>query len=228
MDSEKKDDEYLKKNKDIIENYKTRLEELKFLRNEMFNKGMTYDSEEIQKNLIETREIYMKQEKEFYDLLGNITDCLNQKKDEEKEKLQELKFLRNEVQFNYCQCYVERAKIENQTNFHNTTKLSSFAKIQHSKVEKLIEEQKEHDKKILEIMGIFLSIFSLIGVNLSFFSNIKDISVWNILLLVIVINVSLSETIKVIFSIIRKEKVETVVEKIFRKIVTCTKEKTKN
>jgi hypothetical protein len=85
----------------------------------------------------------------------------------------------------------------------------------------------DHDKRILEMMGIFLSVFSLIGVNLSFFSKIKDISVWNILLLVIVINVSLSDAIKVIFSIIRKEKVETVIEKIFRKIITCIKEKTK-
>lgn len=211
----------------IIKKDELRLKELDSLRNKMFNEGLTYDSKNIQDNLIETRKIYMEQEKEFYGLLGNITDCLNQKKDEKKEKLQELKFLRNEVQFNYCQCYVERAKIENQTNFHNTTKLNSFAKTQHSKVEKLIEEQKEHDKKILEIMGIFLSIFSLIGVNLSFFSNIKDISVWNILLLVIVINVSLSDAIKVIFSIIRKEKVETVIEKIFRKIITCIKEKTK-
>ena len=227
MNAEKKYKEYSKKINDIIENYKTRLEELNNLRNEMFGKGMTYDSEEIQKNLIETRKIYMEQEKEFYVLLGNITDCLSQKKDEKKEILQELKFLRNEVQFNYCQCYMERAKIENQTNFHNTTKLSSFAKIQHSKVENLIEDQKEHDKKILEIMGVFLSIFSLIGVNLSFFSNIKDVSVWNILLLVIVINVSLSEAIKVIFSVIRKEKVETIAEKIFKTIVNCIKEKTK-
>lgn len=86
---------------------------------------------------------------------------------------------------------------------------------------------KEYQNKILEIMGIFLSIFSLIRVNLSFFSKIKDISIWNILLLVIVINVSLSDAIKVIFSIIRKEKVETIVEKIFRKIITCIKEKTK-
>ena len=99
---------------------------------------------------------------------------------------------------------------------------------QNKKLEDNTDKINNHDKRILEIMGIFLSIFSIIGVNLSFFSNIKDVSIWNILLLVIVINVSLSETIKVIFSIIRKEKVETVVEKIFRKIVTCTKEKTKN
>ena len=167
----------------IIKKDELRLKELNNLRNKMFNEGLTYDSKIIQDNLIETRKIYMEQEKEFYDLLGNIADCLNQKKNEEKEKLQELKFLRNEVQFNYCQCYVERAKIENQTNFHNTTKLNSFAKTQHSKVEKLIEEQKEHDKKILEIMGIFLSIFSVIGLGVTGILNIQDNLPTNILLI---------------------------------------------
>ena len=80
----------------IIKKDELRLKELNNLRNKMFNEGLTYDSKIIQDNLIETRKIYMEQEKEFYDLLGNITDCLNQKKNEEKEKLQELKFLRNE------------------------------------------------------------------------------------------------------------------------------------
>ena len=227
MDSEEKYKEYSKKVNDIIEKYKTRLDELNSLRNEMFKRGMTYDSKEIKESLHETRKIYMEQEKLFYDLLHDVTNYLNSENNEKIEILQKFKFLRNEIQFNYYQCFAERTKIENQTNFHNTAKLSSFAEIQHSKVENLIEDQKEHDKKILEIMGVFLSIFSLIGVNLSFFSNIKDVSVWNILLLVIVINVSLSKAIKVIFSVIRKEKVETIAEKIFKTIVNCIKEKTK-
>lgn len=227
MDAEKKYKEYSKKINDIIENYKTRLEELSNLRNEMFGKGMTYDSEEIQKSLHETRKIYMKQGELFYDLLHDVTNYLYSENNEKIEILQEFKFLRNEIQFNYYQCFAERTKIENQTNFHNTAKLSSLAKNQHLKMENLIKEQKEYDKKILEIMGVFLSIFSLIGVNLSFFSNIKDVSVRNILLLVIVINVSLSEAIKAIFSVIRKEKVETVSEKIFKTIVNYIKEKTK-
>ena len=227
MDSEKKYGEYSKKINDIIGNYKTRLDELSKLRKEMFSKGMNYDSEEIQKSLDETRKIYMKQEKLFYDLLHDVTNYLNSENNEKIEILQEFKFLRNEIQFNYYQCFAERTKIENQTNFHNTAKLSSLAKNQQLKMENLIKEQKEYDKKILEIMGVFLSIFSLIGVNLSFFSNIKDVSVWNILLLVIVINVSLSEAIKVIFSVIRKEKVEIIAEKIFKTIVNWIKEKTK-
>lgn len=121
-------------------------------------------------------------------------------------------------------------------DFYNKELSSQKSELQknNESIEKQDEELKknkkkidDHDKRILEMMGIFLSIFSLIGVNLSFFSNVKDISVWNILLLVIVINLSLSDAIKVLFSIIRKEKVETVTEKIFRVIITCVKEKTK-
>lgn len=121
-------------------------------------------------------------------------------------------------------------------DFYNKKLSSQKSELQknNESIEKQGEELKkntkkinDHDKRILEMMGIFLSIFSLIGVNLSFFSNVKDISVWNILLLVIVINLSLSDAIKVIFSIIRKEKAETVIEKIFRGIITCVKEKTK-
>lgn len=183
MDLKVKYDDYFKKNKDIIEIYKTRLDELNNLRNEMFKKGMTYDSEEIQKSLIETRQIYMKQEKMFYTLLHDVTNYFNSKKNEENEILQEFKFLRNEIQLNYYQCFAERTKIENQTNFHNTAKLSSLAKNQHLKMENLIKEQKEYDKKILEIMGIFLSIFSVIGLGITGILNIQDNLPTNILLI---------------------------------------------
>ena len=192
MDLKVKYDDYFKKNKDIIEIYKTRLDELNNLRNEMFKKGMTYDSEEIQKSLIETRQIYMKQEKMFYTLLHDVTNYFNSKKNEENEILQEFKFLRNEIQLNYYQCFAERTKIENQTNFHNTAKLSSLAKNQHLKMENLIKEQKEYDKKILEIMGIFLSIFSIIGLGTSSILNIENnhFAIWSMICGVILITMS--------------------------------------
>lgn len=202
MDLKEKYDDYFKKNKDIIAIYKTRLDELNNLRNEMFKKGMTYDSEEIQKSLIETRQIYMKQEKMFYDLLQDVTNYINSENNEKNEKLQEFKFLKNEIQFNYCQCFAERTKIENQTNFHNTGKIDKAIKTQYSKLENLIEEQKEHDKKILEIMGIFLSIFSIIGVNLSFFSKFESLHWTHWIILILVINITLVQTIKVIFNLI--------------------------
>ena len=127
----------------------------------------------------------------------------------------------------YIQSLQEKTKIDNEIHSFNMMKAYQNILSQKKELKKLIKDGEERDKKILEMMWIFLSIFSLIGVNLSFFSNIKDIDIWNILLLIVVINVSLSDAIKVIFSIIRKEKVETIVEKIFRKIITCIKEKTK-
>lgn len=183
MDSEEKYREYSKKINDIIEKYKTRLDELTKQRKKMFDKGMNYDSEEIQKSLMETRQIYMEQGKMFYDLLHDVTNYLNSENNEKIEILQEFKFLRNEIQFNYYQCFAERTKIENQTNFHNTAKLSSLAKNQHLKMENLIKEQKEYDKKILEIMGIFLSIFSVIGLGITGILNIQDNLPTNILLI---------------------------------------------
>jgi len=45
----------------------------------------------------------------------------------------------------------------------------------------LINEQKKYDKKILEIMGIFLSIFSVIGLGVSSLSkkeNFKNSNTW--------------------------------------------------
>ena len=183
MDSEEKKREYSKKINDIIEKYKTRLDELNKQRKKMFDKGMNYDSEEIQNNLIETRQIYREQEKMFYDLLHDITNYLNSKNNEKSEILQELKFLRNEVQFNYYQCFAERTKIENQTNFYNISKVDKAIKIQYSKLENLVEKQKEYDKKILELMGIFLSIFSVIGLGVTGILNIQDNLPTNILLI---------------------------------------------
>ena len=183
MDSEEKFRKFSIRCNKIIEKHRFRLDKLNSLRSEMFNSGATHDSKEIQESLGETRRIYMEQEKEFYVLLYEITDYINFKKNEKSEILQELKFLRNEIQFNYYQCFAERTKIENQTNFHNTAKLSLNAKNQSLKVENLIEEQKEYDKKILEIMGIFLSVFSVIGLGVTGILNIQDNLPTNILLI---------------------------------------------
>ena len=183
MDSEEKYREYSKKINDIIEKYKTRLDELNKQRKKMFDKGMNYDSEEIQKSLMETRQIYMEQGKMFYTLLHDVTNYFNSKKNEENEILQKLQFLRNEIQFNYYQCFAERMKIENQTNFYNVGKIDKAIKEQYSKLENLVEKQKEYDKKILELMGIFLSIFSVIGLGVTGILNIQDNLPTNILLI---------------------------------------------
>ena len=188
---------------------------------------LTYEDEEKQNYAQKVSNMYITFSKEMYKLIEEMNEYMNETKKRENI-IQELKELRIDCIMVYIQSLQEKAKIDNEIHNFNMTKAYQNILSQKKELKKLIKDGEERDKKILEIMGIFLSIFSIIGVNLSFFSNIKDANIWNILLLVIVINVSLSETIKVIFSIIRKEKVETVVEKIFRKIVTCTKEKTKN
>ncbi len=223
-EQQKKYEKFSKEFNKIIEKYRDKLNELKNSRKEMYemykmyDDSMIYDSEEFQKNISETRKLYMQEEEEFYQFLITITNYLNLINGKEKIPLN-IRELRIEAQFHYCQCFIERSKIENQVNFHNTNKIDKVIKAQYSKLEILIKEQKQYDKKILEIMGIFLAVFSLIGVNLSFFSNLKEMSIWEIILLIVVINVILSDTIKVIFSIIRKEKIETLVEKIIHKLI---------
>ncbi len=58
-------------------------------------------------------------------------------------------------------------------------------------IEKLKAEIKDHDRNTLNIMGIFLSIFSLIGVNLSFFTNFESNSIISWIFLIIVVNLTL-------------------------------------
>lgn len=209
MDSEEKYREYSKKINDIIEKYKTRLDELNKLRKEMFSKGMNYDSEEIQKSLIETRQIYIEQEKMFYDLLHDVTNYLNSKNNEKNEILQKLKFLRNEIQFNYYQCFAERTKIENQTNFYNVGKIDKAIKEQYSKLENLVEKQKEYDKKILELMGIFLSIFSVVGISASSILNLQN----NHISVLLMINGFVLITMTGLFYLIKFEKEKFIISK---------------
>ena len=67
------------------------------------------------------------------------------------------------------------------------------------------EKIKEYQNKILEIMGIFLSIFSLIGINISFFHNVGNIGILEIVFLAIMINLILVTSIKTIFDLIDKK-----------------------
>lgn len=56
---------------------------------------------------------------------------------------------------------------------------------------------------MLNIMGAFLALFSLIGVNFSFFSQFKSDKVWEWVILTIVVNASLVSAIVVIFICIK-------------------------
>lgn len=188
--------------------------------------NLTYEDEEKQNYAQKVANMYIAFSNEMYKLIEEMNKYMNETKKQENI-IQELKELRIDCIMVYIQSLQEKTKIDNEIHSFNMMKAYQNILSQKKELKKLIKDGEERDKKILEMMGIFLSIFSLIGVNLSFFSNIKDIDIWNILLLIVVINVLLSDAIKVIFSIIRKEKVETIIEKIFRKIITCIKEKTK-
>lgn len=221
MEQEEQYSEFGKKYEKIGSDYDIR----KIKKPENYN-NLTYEDEEKQIYAQEVANMYIAFSKEMYKLIEEMNKYMNETKKQENI-IQELKELRIDCIMVYIQSLQEKTKIDNEIHSFNMMKAYQNILSQKKELKKLIKDGEERDKKILEMMGIFLSIFSLIGVNLSFFSNIKDVSVWNILLLVIVINVSLSEAIKVIFSVIRKEKVETISEKIFKTIVNCIKEKTK-
>ena len=54
-------------------------------------------------------------------------------------------------------------------------------------------------------MGIFISIFSLIQVNLTFFSKFESLHWLSWVILILVINITLAQTIKVIFNLIHQK-----------------------
>nr|DAY02944.1 MAG TPA: hypothetical protein [Caudoviricetes sp.] len=221
MNQEEQYNEFGKKYEKIGSDYDIR----KIKKPENYN-NLTYEDEEKQNYAQKAANMYIAFSNEMYKLIEEMNKYMNETKKRENI-IQELKELRIDCIMVYIQSLQEKTKIDNEIHSFNMMKAYQNILSQKKELKKLIKDGEERDKKILEMMGIFLSIFSLIGVNLSFFSNIKDIDIWNILLLIVVINVLLSDAIKVIFSIIRKEKVETIVEKIFRKIITCIKEKTK-
>lgn len=221
MNQEEQYNEFGKQYEKIGSDYDIR----KIKKPENYN-NLTYEDEEKQNYAQKAANMYIAFSNEMYKLIEEMNKYMNETKKRENI-IQELKELRIDCIMVYIQSLQEKTKIDNEIHSFNMMKAYQNILSQKKELKKLIKDGEERDKKILEMMGIFLSIFSLIGVNLSFFSNIKDIDIWNILLLIVVINVLLSDAIKVIFSIIRKEKVETIVEKIFRKIITCIKEKTK-
>ena len=81
---------------------------------------------------------------------------------------------------------------------------------QQEELKKQRNELKEHDKNILNMMGIFLAIFSLIGINISFFASTfsnssgKPIEVCEFLKYLLGVNVILVLAIMTVFELIRR------------------------
>ena len=191
---QKKYKEFAKKFNKILDQSSNRLEELKKLREEMYKKNISYDSEEFQKNISETREIYLEKAENFYNLLDDIKNYFNSINRKIEEISKELIDLKNEIQFNYCYCCIEKIKIENQVTFRNTGKIDNAIKKQkqNSKLRKNSDKIDNHDKRILEMMGIFLSIFSVIGLGVSSILNFENnhCAIWLIICGVILITIS--------------------------------------
>ena len=119
-----------------------------------------------------------------------------------------------EIHANSYNFVVQRLEILKLRTNSNANLFITESKINHH--EKIMEEQKRkieyHDRNMLNIMGILLAIFSLVGINMGTFGAIKEeTSIKEIITLVIIINLSLSFSMGMLFLYIklifnRKEK----------------------
>ena len=107
-------------------------------------------------------------------------------------------------------------ELENKINTHD------------KKIEEHEKAVKEQERNMMTIMGIFISIFSLIQVNLSFFSHFEGKNLQSWIVLILVINITLVQTIKVIFNLIHQKYnnqeniISLINKKICDKILLCT------
>ena len=126
---------------------------------------LKYTSEEKQNYMIAMLKIYKIFSDEMYKLYTEISKYMNDTK--EQEIIYDIKFLRIECIFQYTNATVEAFKIQHENNQYNFDGTFSTLKIYKEEILKLKKEAEEHDKKILEMMGIFLTIFSVIGLGVS-------------------------------------------------------------
>ena len=126
---------------------------------------LKYTSEEKQNYMIAMLKIYKIFSDEMYKLYTEISKYMNDTK--EQEIIYDIKFLRIECIFQYTNATVEAFKIQHENNKYNFDGTFSTLKIYKEEILKLKKEAEEHDKKILEMMGIFLTIFSVIGFGVS-------------------------------------------------------------
>lgn len=86
---------------------------------------------------------------------------------------------------------------------YNTFVTMEKIREQQEKLEIQTERVENHDKNMLNIMGAFLALFSLIGVNFSFFSNFTGGRLRTWIFLIVAVNLSLIFTIVIIFICIK-------------------------
>ena len=143
-------------------------------------------------------------------------DKQNKKDNENNEKLKEIKY--NSIQHSNIIFSFTSFKTMIEGISSNMILLSLLFQIQKMNIEldnkidnhdQKIKEQekevKEQEKNMMAIMGIFISIFSLIQVNLSFFSKFESLHWTHWIILILVINITLAQTIKIIFNLIHQK-----------------------
>ena len=139
---------------------------------------LKYTSEEKQDYMTAMLEIYEIFSDEMYKLYTEISKYMSDIK--EQEIMYDIKFLRIECICQYSTATIQAFKIQHENNQYNFDGTFSTLKIYKEEILKLKKEAEEHDKKILEMMGIFLSIFSVIGLGVSSVLNLENnhIATW--------------------------------------------------
>ena len=139
---------------------------------------LKYTSEEKQNYMTAMLEIYEIFSDEMYKLYTEISKYMSDIK--EQEIMYDIKFLRIECICQYSDATIQAFKIQHENNQYNFDGTFNTLKIYKEEILKLKKEAEEHDKKILEMMGIFLSIFSVIGLGVSSVLNLENnhIATW--------------------------------------------------
>ena len=176
-EQQKKYEEFDKEYKNINNTYDVR----NIKKPENYNK-LTYENKEKQEYAKKMSEMYKNFSSEIYKLIEKMNKYMNDVKNK-KEIISGLKELRTDCMLLYIQSLQEQAKIDNEVHSFNMKKVYENIKFQYKKLKENEIEIKNHDKRILEMMGIFLSIFSVIGLGVTGILNIQDNLPTNILLI---------------------------------------------
>ena len=84
------------------------------------------------------------------------------------------------------------------------SKLDEKITVFEKEIKEMKKELSEQNRNLLVIMGIFLSIFSIISVNISFFSQFENNDIFSWVALIIIVNLTLCGSIKFLLYSIRK------------------------
>ena len=151
---------------------------------------LKYTSEEKQNYMIAMLKIYRIFSDEMYKLYTEISKYMSDIK--EQEIMYDIKFLRIECICQYSDATIQAFKIQHENNQYNFDGTFNTLTIYKEEILKLKEDAEKHDKKILEMMGIFLTIFSVIGLGFSSILRLESnhIKIWLMLCGAILITMS--------------------------------------